>query len=43
MKKVLGLPDEMDVVAVTPLGYPGKGGFTEETSRKPLGEIVEEV
>jgi len=43
VKKVLGLPDDEDVVAVTPLGYPDKGGFTEKTSRKPLEEIVEEV
>jgi len=43
VKKALGLPDDENVVAVTPLGYPGKGGFTEKTSRKPLKEIVEEV
>lgn len=43
VKKALGLPDDENVVAVTPLGYPGKGGFTENTTRKPLKEIVEEV
>ncbi len=43
VKKTLGLPDELEVVAVTPLGYPDHGGFTEETRRKPLEEIVEEA
>lgn len=43
VKEALGLPDDLDVVAVTPLGYPDRGGFTEKTSRKPLEEIVEEV
>jgi len=43
VKRVLGLPDELEVVAVTPLGYPAGRGFTEETSRKPLEEVVEEA
>jgi len=43
VKKILGLPDDENVVAVTPLGYPDKGGFTPNTSRKPLEELVEEV
>jgi nitroreductase len=43
MKKILGLPEDLDVVAVTPLGYPDRGGFTEETSRKALEEVVEEA
>jgi nitroreductase len=43
VKKILGLPDDEDVVAVTPLGYPDRGGFTEKTNRKPLEEIVEEA
>jgi len=43
LKKILELPDDLDVVAVTPLGYPDRGGFTEETSRKPLEEVVEEA
>ncbi len=43
VKKILGLPDDENVVAVTPIGYPDKGGFTENTTRKPLEEIVEEV
>jgi len=43
VKKTLGLPGDENVVAVTPLGFPDKGGFTEKTSRKPLEEIVEEA
>jgi len=43
VKKILGLPENEDVVAVTPLGYPDRGSFTEKTSRKPLEEIIEEA
>ena len=43
VKKILGVPDDLDVVAVTPLGYPDKGGFTDDTNRKHLEEIVEEA
>ena len=43
VKEILGLPDDIDVVAVTPLGYPDRESFTKETSRKPLEEIVEEA
>jgi hypothetical protein len=31
------------VVAVTPIGYPDKESFSENMTRKPLEEIVEEV
>ena len=37
----MGLPDDENVVAVTPIGYPDKGVFSENTSRKPLEEITE--
>ncbi|MBN2335136.1 nitroreductase family protein [Candidatus Bathyarchaeota archaeon] len=43
VKKALGLPLEENVVAVTPLGYPDKGVFTENTTRKPLNEVTETV
>ncbi|MCW4049744.1 MAG: nitroreductase family protein [Candidatus Bathyarchaeota archaeon] len=43
VKEALELPDDENVVAVTPLGYPDKGVFNENTSRKPLAEIVEEM
>lgn len=38
LKKVLGIPDHMKVVAVTPLGYPAEKPKPKE--RKPLSEIV---
>lgn len=43
VKKAMGLPDDENVVAVTPIGYPDKGVFSENTSRKTLEEITEWV
>jgi len=43
VKEALGLPEDQYVVAVTPLGYPDKQGFTANAGRKPLDEITEEV
>jgi len=43
VKEALGLPEDQHVVAVTPLGYPDKQGFTANTKRKLIEEIVEEV
>jgi len=40
VKKVLDIPEDMNVVAVTPLGYPKEEAFTEPGPRKPLAEIV---
>jgi nitroreductase len=40
LKQLLGLPDEFNIVAVTPLGYPDKGVFEETTRRKDLADIV---
>jgi len=39
VKRILGIPDEVRVVALTPLGYPAeeKGPVTQ---RKPLKEII---
>ena len=39
LRDVLGLPDELEPVALTPLGYPAEG--PEPRPRKPLEEIVE--
>jgi len=39
-KKILGVPEDVNIVAITPLGYPKAEGFTEPGSRKPLAEIV---
>ncbi len=38
VKKALALPEEVNVVAITPLGYP-KENFREPGERKPLTEI----
>jgi nitroreductase len=43
VKAALGLPDEENVVAVSPIGYPDKGVFSENTSRKSIKEITEWV
>ena len=40
VKKVLDIPEEMNVVAITPLGYPEGEFFTEPGSRKSLVEII---
>ncbi len=43
VKKVLKLPEDENVVAVTPMGYPDKERFSENTTRKPIEEITEWV
>lgn len=40
IKKLLEIPDDYDVVAVTPLGYPIGEEFRETDSRKPMSEIT---
>lgn len=40
VKKILNIPEDVNVVAVTPMGYPKDGGFTEPGPRKSLKEIV---
>ena len=37
-REVFGLPDDVELVAITPLGYPGKASAT--TDRKPLEDLV---
>jgi len=40
-KKELGIPDNYDVVALTPLGYPAQpDAFNEDSGRNDLEEIV---
>lgn len=39
-KKILGVPEDYNVVAITPLGYPKGKPFTEPKGRKPLTEIT---
>jgi nitroreductase len=43
VKEALELPEEEYVVALTPIGYPDKGAFNENASRKSLEEIMERV
>ncbi len=40
VKRILNIPDDVNVVALTPLGYPKGEGFSEPGSRKSLEEIV---
>jgi len=40
VKRILGIPDGYNVVAVTPLGYPKEDGFRETDRRKPMAEIM---
>ena len=40
VKKLLNIPDEVNVVAVTPIGYPSGKGFRDPGDRKKLEEIV---
>lgn len=43
LKKALNLPDDENVVAITPLGYPDEGIFSENTRRKNLEKIIVRV
>ncbi|MDR1061202.1 MAG: nitroreductase family protein [Clostridiales bacterium] len=38
VKRLLGIPDDSDVIAVTPLGYPGES--PDPRPRRPMGEVV---
>jgi nitroreductase len=40
IKETLGIPEDHNVVAVSPLGYPEKSEFKETTRRKKRSEIV---
>ncbi len=41
LKRILNVPENYNVVAITPLGYPkSENAFIETTRRKPLEEIV---
>ncbi len=43
VKQALDIPNDEYVVAVSPMGYPDKGGFSENTTRKNLEEVTERV
>jgi len=40
VKPLLGIPDEMDVLAVIPFGYPDKAIRQGKKNRKPLSEVA---
>jgi nitroreductase len=40
IKPVLGIPDNIDVIAIVPFGYPAKKVGKGNKKRKPLGEVV---
>jgi nitroreductase len=40
VKEVVGIPEEMDVLAVLPFGYPANPVGQGKKKRKPLGEVA---
>jgi nitroreductase len=40
VKPALGIPDNLDVLAILPFGYPAKTAGAGKKTRKPLGEVV---
>ncbi len=40
VKQFLGIPEDLDVVAVVPFGYPAKPAGQGKKTRKPLAEIA---
>jgi nitroreductase len=40
MNRVLSIPDELDVLAIIPFGYPARPGGKGKKQRKPLSEVA---
>lgn len=40
VKPLLGIPANLDVLAIVPFGYPAKAAGAGKKQRKPLGEVV---
>jgi nitroreductase len=40
VKSLLGIPDELDVLAIIPFGYPSKAVGKGQKNRKPLSEVA---
>ena len=40
VKPLVGIPDDLDVLAIVPFGYPAQAGGQGKKQRKPLGEVV---
>jgi len=39
-KALLGIPDELELLAIVPFGYPAKSAGRGKKRRKPLGEVA---
>ncbi len=40
VRPLLGIPDELDVLAILPFGYPAQPAGKGEKERKPLGQVA---
>jgi nitroreductase len=40
LKPILGIPEDKDILAILPFGYPAKELGAGKKNRKPLGEVV---
>ena len=40
VKPLLGIPDDLDVLAIVPFGYPANAAGAGKKRRKPLGEVA---
>ena len=40
IKSLLGIPDDLDLLAILPLGYPAEAVGKGKKERKPLGEVA---
>jgi nitroreductase len=40
VKPLLGIPDDLDVLAVIPFGYPAQASGRGKKQRKPLSEVA---
>jgi len=40
IKPVVGVPDELDILAIVPFGYPAQPKGAGKKKRKPLGEVA---
>ena len=39
-RPILGIPDDRDILAVVPIGYPTRPGGTGRKNRKPFDEVI---
>lgn len=40
IKSLLGIPDDIDILAILPFGYPRRAGVGGKKKRKPLAEVA---